>query len=195
MALFLLIPVFVLGAAFWQSGPREEPLHVAGSDAGYVSAESCQSCHAEIYETYQHTGMGRSFYRMRPEKAVEDWTGNNVYYHEASKRYYTMFERDGRYFQRRHQNGYGGREVNVVEKEIHFVVGSGNRSRTYLHHSPDGKLFELPVAVRLRYRTGPDDTVVVRVADRVTEVRVATGGRQLRSVVADPGDDSLVEID
>ena len=146
LALFLLIPVFVLGAAFWQSGPRQERLYVAGSDAGYVSAESCRSCHAEIYETYQHTGMGRSFYRMRLEKAVEDWTGNNVYYHAASKRYYTMFERDGRYFQRRHQIGYGGKEVNVVEKEIHFVVGSGNRSRTYLHHSPDGKLFELPVS-------------------------------------------------
>ena len=90
--------------------------------------------------------MGRSFYRMRPEKSVEDWTGNNVYYHAASKRYYTMVERNGRYFQRRHQIGFGGKEVNVVEKEIHFVVGSGNRTRTYLHHSPDGKLFELPVS-------------------------------------------------
>lgn len=58
-----------------------------------------------------------------------------------------------------------------------------------------GKLFELPVTVTLRYRTGPDETVLVRVADRVTEVRVPTRGRQLRSVVANAGEDALVEID
>ena len=146
LALPPLISAFILGAAFWQSGQPQERLHVAGSDAGYVGADSCRPCHSDVYETYQHTGMARSFYRMRPEKAVEDWTGNNVYYHAASRRYYTMFERDGRYFQRRHQVGYGGKEVNVVEKEVHFVVGSGNRVRTYLHHSPDGRLFELPVS-------------------------------------------------
>ena len=119
---------------------------MAGTDAGYVSPEACKPCHLAIYETYQHTGMGRSFYRMSPEKAVEDWTHNHTYYHKASDRYYRMSERNGRYYQRRHQIGFAGREVNVVEKEIHFVVGSGNHSRTYLHHTADGKLFELPVS-------------------------------------------------
>ena len=62
-ALLLLIPAFILGAAFWHSGQDPEPLLVSGKDAGYVNAESCRPCHSDIYETYQHTGMGRSFYR------------------------------------------------------------------------------------------------------------------------------------
>ena len=42
--------------------------------------------------------------------------------------------------------GADGRENNVVEKEIHFVIGSGNHVRTYLHKTPNGQLLELPVA-------------------------------------------------
>ncbi len=146
LLLLLLAPIFAAGAALWQPAQNPQRLLVAGAEDGYLSPDSCRPCHLSIYETYQHTGMGRSFYPMRPEAEVEDWTLDNVYYHKASKRYYTMSRRDGRYYQRRHQIGFGGKEVNVVEKEIHFVMGSGNHSRTYLHHSADGKLFELPVS-------------------------------------------------
>ena len=121
-------------------------LLIAGSDTGYVDAQACMSCHAQIYETYQNTGMGRAFFRPRPENTVEDWSVNNVFYHRASDRYYTMYERDGKYFQRRHQIGFDGSETNVVEKEIHFVLGSGNHVRSYLHKTPDGRLVQLPVA-------------------------------------------------
>ena len=146
LLLLLLVPTFAAGTAFWPSVPGQKRLLVAGAEAGYLRADSCRPCHLAIYQTYQRTGMGRSFYPMRPGQVVEDWTLNNTYYHRASQRHYTMFERNGRYYQRRHQIGFGGKQVNVVEKEIHFVMGSGNHSRTYLHHSADGKLFELPVS-------------------------------------------------
>ena len=146
LLLFLLTPTFAAAATLWKPAQSREDLRVAGTEAGYLNPDSCRPCHLEIYQTYRHTGMGRSFYRLRPEKAVEDWTHNQTYYHRASDRYYKMSERNGRYYQRRYQIGFAGREVNVVEKEIHFVVGSGNHSRTYLHHSADGKLFELPVS-------------------------------------------------
>ena len=146
LLLLLLVPTFAAGAAFWPSAQGQKRLLVAGAEAGYLRADSCRPCHLAIYQTYQRTGMGRSFYPMRPGQVVEDWTLNNTYSHRASQRHYTMFERNGRYYQRRHQIGFGGKQVNVVEKEIHFVMGSGNHSRTYLHHSADGKLFELPVS-------------------------------------------------
>ena len=121
-------------------------LYISGSDAGYLSGEACRECHADIYETYQHTGMGRSFYRLQPENVVEDFTGNNAYYHKASDRHYQMIQRNGRYFQRRYQIGLDGSETNAIEKEVDFVVGSGNHSRTYLHQTVNGGLVELPLA-------------------------------------------------
>ncbi len=57
-----------------------------------------------------------------------------------------MYEKGGRYYQRRHQIGFDGGETNVVEKEIHFVIGSGNHARSYLHRTSEGKIVELPVA-------------------------------------------------
>jgi predicted CXXCH cytochrome family protein len=57
-----------------------------------------------------------------------------------------MLRRDGRYFQGRHQTGFDGKTVNVMEKEIHYVMGSGSQVRTYLHRTAANKLIELPLS-------------------------------------------------
>lgn len=120
--------------------------HISGQDAGYVDPVTCNGCHEEIWETYRLNGMGRSFYRPTPDKMVEDFSEKNTYYHRASGRRYTMVERDGQYFVRRHQVGYGGAETNIEEKQIDYVLGSGNHSRSYLWRTRDGGLAQLPVA-------------------------------------------------
>jgi predicted CXXCH cytochrome family protein len=90
--------------------------------------------------------MARSFYRPRPENTVEDYTRKNSYYHKPSDSYFTMLRRDGKYYQRRHQIGFGGKQTNIEEKEISFVMGSGNHVRTYLNRDMRGMLVELPLA-------------------------------------------------
>src|SRR5215831_14066478 len=90
-----------------------------------------RATNAEIAETYRLTGMGRSFYRPRPETVAEDYKVYNNFYHQPSDRYYTMFERGGQFFQRRHQIGLAGKETNVVEVAVDFVIGSGNHARSY----------------------------------------------------------------
>ena len=122
----------------------EPRLQVGGTDAGYIDSAVCAACHPEIDKTYRQTGMGRSLSRPRPANTVEDY--GRTFYHAASDRHYTMVQRDGKYYQRRHQADFDGKETNVVEKEIHFVIGSGNHARTYLHRTEDGKIVELPVA-------------------------------------------------
>ena len=57
-----------------------------------------------------------------------------------------MLRRDGKYYQRRHQVDLVGRQVNVIEKQIDFVMGSGNHARAYLHRTARGTLVELPLA-------------------------------------------------
>lgn len=126
--------------------PARRQLLIAGADVGYVDSSTCAGCHRKIWETYKQTGMGRSLSRVRPDVLGGDFSANNTFYHPASDRHYTMQSRDGKYFQRRHQKGFDGKDENVVEKEVHYVAGSGNHARTYLHLTPEGKLFELPVA-------------------------------------------------
>jgi len=113
--------------------------------SAYVNPTVCASCHPAIAKTYKLTGMGRSFFRPRPESIIEDYQTRHTLYHRASDRYYTMIARDGRWFERRHQTGFDGGETNVVEAEIDYVIGSGDHARTYLRRTGEGKLVELPV--------------------------------------------------
>ncbi|HEY6988676.1 MAG TPA: tetratricopeptide repeat protein [Bryobacteraceae bacterium] len=119
--------------------------------AGLLGAQSvdsavCGSCHREIARNFQQTGMGRSASRPTAQNAMEDYHNHNTLEHRISGRYYTMTERDGKFYQRRSQIGFDGKETNLVEKQADFVIGSGNHARTYLHRTPDGQLTELPVS-------------------------------------------------
>ncbi len=58
-----------------------------------------------------------------------------------------MLQRDGELFQRRWQVGPDGKEANVDEKRVDYVLGSGNHSRTYLHLTERNTLQELPLGL------------------------------------------------
>lgn len=77
---------------------------------------------------------------------IEDFRKQNTFYHAPSDRFYTLIQRAGEYFQRRHQKGFQGQQTNIVEKRIDYVIGSGAHARSYLHRTGEGKLVELPVS-------------------------------------------------
>ena len=114
--------------------------------AAYVDPTECAGCHPSVAETYQRTGMGRSFYPPTSANTIGAGKKDVTYYHKASESYFTMEERDGRFFQGRYQIGFGGKKTNVMEKEINFVLGSGNHARAYLTRTSRNTLVELPLA-------------------------------------------------
>src|SRR5437588_3403977 len=77
---------------FTQYNHRQDREQVIAGD--YVDSSECASCHPTIYETFQHSGMGRSFSRLS-SVLTEDFKVKNTFYHRASDRYYTMYERGG----------------------------------------------------------------------------------------------------
>jgi tetratricopeptide (TPR) repeat protein len=87
--------------------------------------------------------MARSFARVRPEHVPEM---RGPFHHRASDSYFAMIARDGKYYQKRWQIGFDGKETNVDEKQIDFVIGSGNHSFTYLHLTGGGALQVLPLS-------------------------------------------------
>jgi Flp pilus assembly protein TadD len=82
---------------------------------------------------------------MTPDAAVEDFKSGLPFHHAASDTYFNVLERDGKYFQRRWQIGFDGKETNVEDKQIDFVLGSGNHARSYLHLTSRGTLQQLPL--------------------------------------------------
>jgi len=112
----------------------------------YVDARLCAGCHEKIARTYARTGMARSFYRPQASNTPEDYAHGNPFFHQKSDTWYAMLQRDGEYYQRRWRSGPGGREIQVQESRIDYIMGSGNHVRTYLHRTDRGMLLELPLA-------------------------------------------------
>lgn len=88
--------------------------------------------------------MARSFYRATPTNMVEQFDAE--LHHEPSGRTYQMVRRGDRFFMIRFQTGFGGRRDNIFEAEIHYVIGSGNHARTYVHRTAENRLVQLPVS-------------------------------------------------
>ncbi len=112
---------------------------------GYVNPETCAKCHREIALDYARTGMARSFYAPAQANTIENYAKVPEYYHALSDSHYAMTIRGGQYFQRRWQLDAAGKEMNVEELRIDYVMGSGNHARSYLHRTERGMLIELPL--------------------------------------------------
>ena len=80
-----------------------------------------------------------------PANTVEDYKEKHEFYHSLSDTHYSMIFRDGAYYQRRWQIGFDGKETNVEETKIDYVLGSGDHARSYLHRTDRGSLIELPL--------------------------------------------------
>jgi predicted CXXCH cytochrome family protein len=134
-----------LAASLSLYSQKTPPRRQSYAPNGYVEPATCAECHQAIAESYRHTGMARSISRPNPANMVEDFDNHTTVLHQASGDYYTMLRRGSEYFERRHQVGFDGKESNVVEERIDYVIGSGDQARSYLHRNPEGKLIELPV--------------------------------------------------
>ncbi len=131
-----------------EAPPASTPQATSGpliaGDPGYIDNAVCAGCHAEIAASYAETGMARAFYQANDE-SMAHLPADPSYSHAKSGRSYRIDRRDGAYYLRRHETAPDGSEINVFEKRIDFVMGSGNHARTYLHRYPTGKMVELPL--------------------------------------------------
>ncbi len=136
----MIAAVLAAGGIIYMSRIRHKPVDLSGH---YADSSECARCHASIAASYKKTGMGRSFSRVRPGTLP---SFEKTFHHKASDTYFAMIARDGRYYQRRWQIGFDGKETNVDEKQVDYVVGSGNHSFTYLHLANRGALQVLPLS-------------------------------------------------
>lgn len=115
-----------------------------GAAPGYIEDRACATCHAGIAETYKHVGMSRSFARPRAEVYIEDFE-NNHFYHAKSREHYEMLRRGDDIWFKRYQLDEQNKPINVYERKIDWILGSGNKTRSYLIHNQGGEMYQLPI--------------------------------------------------
>lgn len=116
-----------------------------GAAPGYLPDRVCAVCHDEIADSYAEVGMARAFARPEDAVPVEDLTGVELV-HEASGHHYRMIRRDGRIVFTRWTLDDTGKVQHLIEIPVDWVLGSGHTSRTYLFQTPNGELYQLPIA-------------------------------------------------
>ena len=144
----------VLGHAGWANPLSEaaieflkgEGIHVSsGAAADYVPDTVCAECHADKAESFADMGMARSMYRPAKDNTIEDFDAV-AYYHEPSQRHYEMEWRDGGMWFQRYGNTADGTKIDEFNVKVDWIMGSGNHVRVYLYQTPDGAMFQLPLA-------------------------------------------------
>jgi len=85
--------------------------------------------------------MGRAFYPLAGN--IVETFGVTIDIPGQSLKY-TLFEKEGRYYQKQFQIDARSRESNVDVREMIYVVGSGNHSRSYITMDR-GRLYQMPV--------------------------------------------------
>jgi len=138
-----------VGVSVLQSLPAAAFLAIAATVAaappGYVDDAACAPCHAGIVRSYEQVGMSKSFYRPRPDDAIEDF-GKLPFRHERSGDVMELRWRKGRLIFRRWQLDASGTAINTFEQPVDWILGSGHHSRIYLFQTPNGELYQLPLA-------------------------------------------------
>lgn len=121
-------------------------IHVTGgAAAGYVPDAACGSCHADIAASFADVAMAQNFYRPSADRVIEEF-GETPYFHEPSGRYYRMELRDEAYLFHRYRLAEDGTRLDQFDVKVDWIVGSGNHSRVYVYQTPDGNLYQLPLA-------------------------------------------------
>ena len=141
----ILAALLGIGAA--SCAPSAAPPVGARSDAGarYVGRDACLGCHAGIGGTAAETGMGRAFYPLTRETAVEDFSKKNRFDLPADGLAYEMTASPaGGYVMRQIVLDADGATLAMAEEPMRYVVGSGNHSRSYLTGG-NGYLYQMPI--------------------------------------------------
>ena len=91
-------------------------------DVQFVGDETCATCHEDLYASYATHGMARSFYRLTPEAAVEDFSGVEVR-HEPTGFVYTARREGDQFVQEERREAPDGTVSHRLVRTMDYVVG------------------------------------------------------------------------
>ena len=109
----------------------------------YVGMEQCKTCHYNVYETYIHTGMGRSFDLATPRKSAATYGDHALVYHEEADLYYRPFFRDSSLYIKEYRLD-GSDTIFQRTEKVSYIVGSGQHTNSHILDI-NGYIFQAPI--------------------------------------------------
>jgi len=120
-----------------------EPLRLPPADAFYVGSKTCVPCHARIAGSFASTGMGRSLYPLGSNAGRYARIPDAIDIPSQGVSY-AIFEEEGGVRQKQYQLDDAGREIHADTREVRYVIGSGNHSRSFVTVEGD-RHYQMPL--------------------------------------------------
>jgi len=109
----------------------------------YVGAHTCMLCHQDIYNSFVHTGMGKSFDIATKTKSSAKF-GPHVVVHDTAKDFYyhPFWKKDSLYVLEFRLKGKD--TIYKREQQINYIVGSGQHTNSHIYRV-NGYLYQAPI--------------------------------------------------
>ncbi len=109
----------------------------------YVGMQTCRSCHQDVYDTFIHTGMGKSFDHATLEKSAARFGKHALVYDKKSDFYYKPYFQDSILYIKEFRLENGDTIHQRTEK-ISYIVGSGQHTNSHILNF-NGYIFQAPI--------------------------------------------------
>lgn len=109
----------------------------------YIGKEACRACHADIYESFLQTGMGRSFGKADLHRSKADWSGHGLVYDAQNDFYYQAYTRDSALYIKEFRLSDED-TTHLRVQPVSYIVGSGQHTNSHLFNI-NGYVYQLPM--------------------------------------------------
>lgn len=123
--------------------PMEERYLNFHDTVEYVGMETCRSCHANVFETYQHSGMGLSFDHATREKSAATFGAHSYVYDSVSNFYYMPFWKGDSLMVKEYRLD-GTDTIHQRTEHIAYIIGSGHHTNSHMVDF-DGYVYQAPI--------------------------------------------------
>lgn len=147
---FIVLLGFV-GLLYNCSSDPKEPLSLSESYSdstfltldNYVGSDACMPCHAQKFEGFMQTGMGRSFGKATPLRSNAYEKPINVVYDTINDFYYEPIWSDTQLYIKEFRIFNEDTLYSRIEK-VDYIIGSGHHTNSHLM-SRNGFLYQMPI--------------------------------------------------
>jgi tetratricopeptide (TPR) repeat protein len=148
LLLFLLLSIpllsLVIGCTRSTNDSPSDPYAHLFDGVTYVGSKKCAPCHADLYEAFSQSEMGRSMSVIDSATMIERFPQREQIHDSTRNFLYEMYKENGKYYQREYRVDRAGNKIYERSEKAEFIIGSGNNLRMYFR-TENGMLYQLPL--------------------------------------------------
>ena len=142
--------ILIAGAILWcctkkaiTTNTQHLPFLNLHDSVQYVGMQTCVSCHKDVHDDYQHTGMGQSFNLATKQKSAGVFDQHALVYDSIQDFYYQPFWK-GDTMKLKEFRMEGKDTLYQRIETIHYIVGSGQHTNSHMTQV-NGYLYQAPI--------------------------------------------------